>query len=311
MADKSSPRGGPKRAKRDADTRALINRLESRAALIASEKATALGVLAAPGLVEPHRSHHAYALGGDQVDCELATSDARAMRGLMSLGATALAALLDSVAAAQPSMHVTRLWSILLATDRDRFEARGTAVDRNRLVGGGGTAGDEKTVFEASLASSGIVDAHRDQHAFALGSDLFYCGLVANDAIPMLGLMSTGPACVAAELRRLGRGQATTYVGRLWREILARRRDDYEARGRLVSWQRRWARYNVAFEAWRQSGRADTVEWRPKPMTVGQRHMVRDTAIVLGIEIPAAMSRGAAHDWLMANGANALFRKAC
>ena len=44
-------------------------------------------------------------------------------------------------------------------------------------------------------------------------------------------------------------------------------------------------------------------------MTSDQRHLVRDTAIIRGAEIPEAMDRGAAHDWLMAMGANTLFRK--
>lgn len=44
-------------------------------------------------------------------------------------------------------------------------------------------------------------------------------------------------------------------------------------------------------------------------MTVRQRHFVRDTAIMVGCDIPAGMNRGGAHDWLMQTGANTIFRK--
>lgn len=307
----------PARARRASDEQAsqaeradaLIAMLESQIAYDAKARARLLGMLAAPGLVEPHRDHHAYALGADQADCELATGDARAMRGLMSIGPAALADLLEEVGRTAPAAHVTRLWSGILATDRERFAARGAAVDAKRLAYSGDGASDQQTVFEAALSRVGVSEVHRDQRAFTLGADLFFCGLTTQDAMAMLGLMSIGPLRLAGQLRDAGGSEKNTYVTRLWACILTRQREEYEARGQLVRWQRRWARYNVEFEAWLASPQRHEDGWREKPMTARQRHLVRDTAIITGRIIPEEMGCGAAHDWLMATGANALYRK--
>lgn len=288
---------------------ALIAMLESQIACDSKARARLLGMLAAPGLVEPHRDHHAYALGADQADCELATSDARAMRGLMSIGPAALADLLEKAGRPAPATHVTRLWCGILATDRERFVARGAAVDAKRLAQGGDTPSEQQTVFEAALARVGVLEVHRDQRAFALGADGFFCGLTAQDAIAMLGLMSIGPLRLAEQLRDVEGGEKNTYVTRLWAGILARQREEYEARGQMVRWQRRWVRYNVEFEAWLASPQRREENWREKPMTARQRHLVRDTAIITARTIPDEMDCGAAHDWLMVAGANALYRK--
>lgn len=288
---------------------ALIAKLESTIALTAAQRRQALGVLAAPGLVEPHRDHHAYALGADQADCELATGDARLMRGLMSLGPTRLADMLETAAARAPSILVTRLWRDLLDADPADFDRRGAAVDAKRLQAANAVSQDQRSVFEAAVARCGIVEVHRDQRAFTLGADLYYCGLIADDANAMLGLMSIGPVRLAEQLRRAGALRGELYVARLWPELLAIHRDDYEARGRYVSWQRRWARYSVEVEAWRVSSRREHDDWRKRPMTSRQRHFVRDTAITLGLAIPEEMDRGAAQDWLSRSGANIIFRK--
>lgn len=304
------------RARGNADDRAaraaraddLIARLESQIARDAATRAVLLGSVATASLVEPHRDHHAYALGADQADCELATFDAGAMRGLMSIGPKRLADLLDKAAEHAPAFHVTRLWRGILDADRNTYRQRGAAVDAKRLAATGSVPSDQRTVFEAAVAQGGVGQIHRDQIAFTLGADLFYCGLTAHDTIAMLGLMSIGPVRLAAELRDVA-GAAPVYVAKLWPELLMRHRDDYEARGHLVRWQRRWARYRTEFEAWLANPRRDEDDWRTKPMTARQRHLVRDTAIVTGSGIPEDMDCGAAHDWLMASGANALFRK--
>ena len=286
---------------------ALIARLESRIAHDAAQRAALLGSVATLGLVEPHRSHHAYALGADQADCELASGDARALRGLMSVGPAKLADLLDAAAGETSGIHVTRLWPQLIDTDRAGFDRRGAAVDTKRLAAGG-TSGDQRTVFEAALARTSAAHGHRDEVAFVLGADLFWCGLFAADAVAMLGLMSIGPARLADELRAVASNKAI-YVARLWPALLARHREDYEARGAMLRWQRRWARYRIDFEAWLTSSRRADEDWREKPMTSRQRHMVRDTALVLQTSIPENMSCGAAHDWLLEIGANTLYRK--
>lgn len=287
---------------------ALIAKLESQIARDAKTRAKLLGSVAAQGLVEPHRDYHAYALGADQADCELAIGDARPLRGLMSVGPARLADLLEQVAHAAPGTHVTRLWTRLLDSDRAEFTRRGAAADARRLSGASTLKSDQRTVFAASLARTTAAHGHRDEVAYVLGADLFACGLFADDAIAMLGLMSVGPTRLATELRTVA-GRSQVYVARLWPELLKRHRDEYEARGSLVRWQRRWARYNAEFEAWIASGRRDIDDWRPKAMTASQRHLVRDTAIICSAEIPEEMDRGTAHDWLMAMGANTIFKK--
>lgn len=287
----------------------LIAKLESQIAHDAATRAALLGSLATVGLVEPHRNHHAYALGADQADCELATSDARAMRGLMSIGPGKLADLLEETAQHSPFTHVTRLWRGILDPNRAAFFERGNAVDARRLAAATNASLDQRTVFETAIIRSGTAAPHRDQIAFALGADLFYCGLTANDAVPMLGLMSIGPARLAETLRITAVRTGEIYVARLWPHLLTVHHADYEARGLLVRWQRRWARYRTEFEAWLASPRRVEADWRAKPMTPRQRHLVRDTAIILGSDIPEEMDCGIAHNWLMASGANALFRK--
>ena len=164
-------------------------------------------------------------------------------------------------------------------------------------------------MFAGAGALVGATNLHRDQVAYLFGADLFYCKLIADDALAMLGLMSVGPIRLAALLREAADHAGGIYVARLWPRLLGLRRDEYEARGRLVHWQRRWARYNIDHEVWLASPRRLDDDWRAKPMTTRQRHLVRDTAIVLGQPIPAAMSCGAAHDWLMMVGANTIYRK--
>lgn len=288
---------------------ALIVRLEGQIANDAKRRAALLGSVAAPGLVEPHRDHHAYALGADQADCEFATHDALAMRGLMSLGPAVVAEHLEHVAKTAPGTHVTRLWPIIIANDRERLLTRAAAVDARRLSQLSDVSPDQQTVFETAVALAGGPGLYRDQLAYVCGADLVYCGLTAEDALAMLGLMSIGPGRLAELLRNATKDSNHIYVTRLWPHLLAAVREQYEARGRLVRWQRRWSRYNIDFEAWLASSRRHDEDWRGKPMTARQRHLVRDTAIVLDRSIPAGMDCGAAHDWLAAMGANTLFRK--
>lgn len=295
---------------RMAQSQSLVERLESRIALAAKERAHAMQIANAPILVDPHRDHHAYALGADLVDCGLAMGDALPLRGLMSTGPANVASLLEQAAKSAPDSHVTRLWSDIINVDRARLSRRGAAVDRRRAEVEDGTSVEKQIVFANSLdRAANIVDGHRDHHAYVLGMDAFYCGQVADDALAMLGLMSAGPQHVAAALREASVGAPREYVGRLWNTILGRSADDYKARGRFVTWQRRWVRYKVDLERWLDSLPDDGGHWRDRAMTVGQRHLVRDTAILLGLIIPYGMNRGQAHDFLMRKGGNAVYRK--
>lgn len=307
--DPSRPEGAPRlspRAAADQRAAALLARLEAQVALAAAERDAALAIVRAPGVVTPHRYHHLYALGADQATCGLTVAEAQPMRGLMSIGPLPLADLLDEAAIAAPGAHVTRLWRSLLDADQSRYRARGAKVDAGRVDAGVAPLPDRRLAFGDTIDRVAAAEVHRDEHAFALGADLVLCGLSADDALALQGLMSAGPARVAAELRRAAGKEG--YVARLWLGVLARSREEYEARGAFVRWQRRWARYAERHAAWVASASYNAPDWRDQSMTPDQRATVRDTAILLGLDLPAGMTCGAAHDWLQHHGGNAVYR---
>jgi hypothetical protein len=190
---------------------------------------------------------------------------------------------------------------------RDR-KARAQRLARY-LEGEIAATADQRVVLLKALNSSGIEEPHRDHHAYHLGADAHYCGLASGDALAMMGLLSTGPANVGRLLVEAAKAIPNIYVGRLWPRLIDANRDEYEARGRHVAWQRRWAAYKVDHDSWVASLADATDDWRARAMTSGQRHLVRDTAVLLDIDIPQGMTRGAAHDWLTRHGANIVYRK--
>lgn len=169
---------------------------------------------------------------------------------------------------------------------------------------------DQRAVFSKAFEHPVVVEPHRDHHAYHLGADLFYCGLATGDALALMGLMSMGPAYVGQLLAKAAQERPNIYVTRLWPCLIDANRDEYEARGQYVSWQRRWARYTIDADGWAQSAlNGPDGVWRDRHMTSGQRQLVHDCAIISRIHIPEGMNRGQAHDWLMENGANAVYRK--
>jgi hypothetical protein len=159
---------------------------------------------------------------------------------------------------------------------------------------------DQRRVLFKALDDAAVVEPHRDHHAYHLGADLHYCGLAAGDATAWMGLMSIGPANVGKLLCELATTKPHVYVGRVWGELIDARRNEFEARGRYVQWQRRWARYKVNAAGWARSA---------MHMTSGQRALVQDCATMLGVDLPQNLNRGAAHDWLRRHGANIVYRK--
>lgn len=168
---------------------------------------------------------------------------------------------------------------------------------------------DQRAVLTKAFEHPIVVEPHRDHHAYHLGADLFHCGLATGDALAMMGLMSTGPANVARLLMEAAKSAPNIYVARLWPRLINAGRDEYEARGRYVGWQRRWAQYKERHDAFIASHDAGDDGWRDLHMSSGQRHLVQDSATMLDIDIPEEMTRGSAHDWLMRNGANIVYRK--
>lgn len=168
---------------------------------------------------------------------------------------------------------------------------------------------DQRAVLTKVFEHPIVVEPHRDHHAYQLGADLHRCGLATGDVTAMLGLMSIGPARLADLLIAAARTHPNIYVARLWPILIDAGRDEYEARGRFVSWQRRWARYKEDADAWAARGSEMESSWRALHMTSGQRHLVRDCAVLLGLDLPDGMDRGRAHDWLMVHGANTVYRR--
>lgn len=170
-------------------------------------------------------------------------------------------------------------------------------------------AADQRAVLTKAFEHPIVVEPHRDSHAYHLGADSFYCGLATGDALAMMGLMSTGPTNVARLLLDAAEATPNIYVARLWPRIIDANRDEYEARGRHVSWQRRWARYKEDLDGFFATADIEGDTWRDLHMSSAQRHLVQDSAIMLDIDIPEEMTRGRAHDWLMSNGANVTYRR--
>lgn len=168
---------------------------------------------------------------------------------------------------------------------------------------------DQRAVLTKAFEHPIVVEPHRDHHAYHLGGDLFYCGLATGDALAMMGLMSTGPANVARRLLEAAKTAPHMYVARLWPRIIDANREEYEARGRYVSWQRRWAHYKEGLDGFLATADIEGDTWRNLHMSSAQRHLVQDSAIMLDIDVPDEMTRGEAHDWLMSNGANVTYRR--
>lgn len=195
----------------------------------------------------------------------------------------------------------------------DRARARAHVKQRAQAVAAKlenniAATADQRAVLTKAFEHPIVVEPHRDHHAYSLGADLFYCGLATGDALAMMGLMSTGPANVGQLLQHAARTKPNVYVARLWPTIINADREEYEARGRYVSWQRRWARYKEDHDGFAASTSSGEKSWRDLHMTSGQRHLVQDSAIMLDMDLPDELTRGQAHDWLMQYGANVVYR---
>lgn len=190
------------------------------------------------------------------------------------------------------------------ADTKQRAQALAAKLEQNIAA-----TADQRAVLTKAFEHPVVVEPHRDHHAYHLGADLFYCGLATRDGLAMMGLMSTGPANVAQLLLEAAKTTPNIYVVRLWPRILNAKRDEYEARGRFVSWQRRWARYKEDQDGFVAMISPNDDRWRDLHMSSDQRHLVQDSAIILDIDIPEAMTRGQAHDWLMRHGANVVYRQ--
>ena len=90
--------------------------------------------------------------------------------------------------------------------------------------------------------------------------------------------------------------------------IIEREGDELADRAAVIQWTRRRAAYDADRMSWKAAEAEKGDGWRNLPMTAAQRHLIADTARILIIDVPEGMDRGAASDWLEANGAHVIHR---
>ncbi|NBB40101.1 MULTISPECIES: hypothetical protein [Sphingomonadaceae] len=175
------------------------------------------------------------------------------------------------------------------------------AQRENRLA----EARREQREARRDVTAGDTVEPHRNWHAYALGGDLADCGLQGGDAYALMGLRSLPIPRLVRLLLDAHDERPGIYLGRLLPGIIDTHRDELHARGLALSWQRRWIRYQEQLAAWQ--AQPDAVKagvWRDKPITMGQRELVRITATLLDLAMPVGLDRGGAADWLETQGAN-------
>ena len=90
--------------------------------------------------------------------------------------------------------------------------------------------------------------------------------------------------------------------------IVERNNDVLTARSAVIQWTKRKTEYEADHASWKAAKPGKGDGWRTLPMTASQRYLIADTALILEIEVPEGLDRGAASDWLEANGAHLINR---
>lgn len=192
----------------------------------------------------------------------------------------------------------------------------GERVEANDLPSIDGAIAQLKAIRKDVLRSSTnvvAVEPHHDYHSYACGRVWVIHGARADDAFALMGLHSlpVEEFCDLIKAAAEGKTGNDHHLVRLQLEIVGQHRDRLDARGRYVSWRRRWAAYRERAERWEAEPEEERRHghWRTRHMTSGQRELIGDTARLLDIQVPGDLDRGGAHDWLDARGANLVFRK--
>lgn len=90
--------------------------------------------------------------------------------------------------------------------------------------------------------------------------------------------------------------------------IVERKKDGLVARAAVMQWTKRKAAHEADRASWKAAKPEKGNGWRALPMTASQRYLIADTALILEIEVPEGLNRGAASDWLEVNGAHLVNR---
>lgn len=143
-------------------------------------------------------------------------------------------------------------------------------------------------------------------HKITLGGVLVNAGFQAFDADALAGLLSADGASVAERLADRSVAHPGATAAELIADLLDRNQRELAARGLFLTWQKRMAAYMDDRAEWlaRDEELRLDGEWRDKPMTVGQRWLIRVTCRALKIAMPGHLLRGQAAAWLDGNGAN-------
>jgi hypothetical protein len=142
----------------------------------------------------------------------------------------------------------------------------------------------------------------------ALGTQLYAYGLRYTHAAALAGLATLGTSAMLERLAAVA-GRRRTLGGRLL-PALRLGFAELDRHGRRSAFNRGAVAYGHRCERFAEREAAsDDRSWRDAPVTRRQRWTMLDTAILLGVELPACRTRGEAADWLEARGAILKYRQ--
>ena len=244
----------------------------------------------APVIGHPNRSR--YALGGVVA---AAGMDGDHVLGFAGLLAAPFADVCRWLADAQDGSEERYAWRVA----RYAIERHQAACDE---------IGRRMVVARQDMKPRGRASDGPDAVKYALGMPLYGYGLRYTHASALAGVGTLGMSVMLERLASVA-GRRRTLGGRL---LLALEPGfaELDRRGRRSAFNRGAVAYADRCEtfATREAASEDR-SWREAPVTRRQRWTMFDTAVALGIALPACRTCGEAADWLEANGAILKYRQ--
>lgn len=156
-----------------------------------------------------------------------------------------------------------------------------------------------------------VAEPSEIHNKIALGGVLVHFGLSAIDADALAGLLAFWADQVIADMDDLIDTDPSVSFGDAIVTMIDRYDRDLSARGLYETWRRRLAAYDEDRGEWLARDTEYRLEgaWRAESMTRDQRWLIRVTCRLRRIDVPGHLSRGAAADWLEAQGANLNYRE--
>ena len=137
----------------------------------------------------------------------------------------------------------------------------------------------------------------------SLAGPLVDLGFTNNEAAPFHAALELTLSEFTALASKAPGGQSESLIN-LIAYIVGTHASALNHRAAVLNWSKRKAEYDEDCAEWHAAEPDRDRGWRSKPMTMGQRFLIADTAMLLEIDIPEAMDRGQAADWIDANGGN-------